>query len=105
MKFDHKKFSQQAIDNGLIIEIGYLAMLASMFKPAALEDGARFTIDEMRIAYFNGAQHLFASIMQALEPGNKETDNDLSRMNKINDELEAFRKEMTLRFTKPQGRS
>ncbi len=42
------------------------------------------------MAFFGGAQHLFASIMGILEPGAEPTDNDMHRLTLINNELEEF---------------
>ena len=41
-----------------------------------------------------GAQHTFASVMTMLEPGDEPTAADLSRMDKIAAELEAFKAEL-----------
>ncbi len=104
MKFDHAKFSRDATDKGLIIELGYLSMLVVAFEEQ-LKNESNFSVEDLRFAYFNGAQHLFASIMQMMDDGPMETDNDLSRMNKIDEELRAFTKEAELRLAKPRGTS
>ena len=48
----------------------------------------------MRYAFMAGSQHLFASIMSILDPGDEPTEKDLKRMDLIAAELEVFRKEM-----------
>ena len=47
-------------------------------------------IDEMRNAFFAGAQHLFASIMGILDPEAEVTEADLKRMDAIAGELQNF---------------
>jgi hypothetical protein len=57
----------------------------------------------MHYAFMAGAQHLFSSIMTILDPEAEPTERDLKRMDLIDQELEAFRKEMELRAAKPGG--
>jgi hypothetical protein len=53
-------------------------------------DAPEVQVNEMRMAFFAGAQHVFASIVSMLEPGAEATDNDLMRMSLIQIELEIF---------------
>jgi len=46
----------------------------------------------MRDAYMSGAEHLFSSIMAMFDEGSEPTDADTDRMNKISDEIDAWRK-------------
>jgi hypothetical protein len=57
----------------------------------------------MRLAFMAGAQHLFFSIMIFLEPDEEPTDDDILHMELIHKELEAFRKELELRFGQAEG--
>lgn len=79
-------------DRGQIIEGGWRAfeLLSGMTDPKFSE----IQRAEMRKAYFFGAQHLWASVMGILEPGEEPTELDLERMTKINAELEKFVEEM-----------
>ncbi len=77
--------TRECVDRGQIIEGGWKAM-----EILALKDASEVQRTEMRKAYFFGAQHLFASIMNILEPGDDATDLDLERMTKISDELDKF---------------
>jgi len=56
--------TRECADRGQIIEGGWKAMELLMLK-----DASDIQRSEMRKAYFFGAQHLFASIMNILEPG------------------------------------
>lgn len=75
-------------DTGKIIEAGFVG-----FRFISIpEDAPQIQLDEMRNAFFAGAQHLFGSIMQMLEPGAEPTENDLRRMTLISEELDEFLK-------------
>jgi hypothetical protein len=78
-------------DEGRLIEAGWLSL-----RYLSIPAGApQIQIDEMQMAFFAGAQHLFASIMGILEPGDTEpTEKDLRRMDLIDAELKKFLAEM-----------
>lgn len=61
---------------------GYKMLLDPRAGPVQLE--------ETRIAFYAGAHHLFASIMNILDPGKEPTEKDLNQMSLINKELEEF---------------
>jgi hypothetical protein len=92
-------FSRRLADEGRLIEAGWVA-LRIQFIP---QNAPPLQLDQMRLAYMSGAQHLFSSIMTILEEGVLETDADMKRMNLIHLELEAFAKELLLRTSKPSG--
>ena len=48
---------------------------------------------EMRSAFFAGAHHLFASIMNVMDEDREPTKNDMLRMDLIHHELQAFLQE------------
>ena len=77
-------------DKGKIVEAGWVALRHLMLGPQAPE----FQVSEMRKAYFFGAQHLFASIMGVLDDGTEPTDDDLRRLDLIDQEIKAFIAEM-----------
>ena len=91
--------TEYAIDNGKIIELGWLALRAG----AIPSDAPQRQLDSMREAFFAGAQHLFASIMTALDPGHQPTERDMQRMNSIGMELHAFIDAYAAKHTPPQG--
>jgi hypothetical protein len=81
-----EKLSRDLVDRGLLIEAGWRALREVAISPAASET----QLDEMRNAFFAGAQHLFSSIMGLLEDGTEPTEKDLARMSQIGDELDSF---------------
>ena len=82
--------ARELADEGKLIEAGWIA-LRVVSMPA---DAPEIQISEMRKAFMAGAQHLFASIMGILEPGEEPSEKDLKRMDLIHAELEAFRLEL-----------
>lgn len=89
-------------DEGKLVEAGFAAF-HHLFIP---KDAEQFQVDEMRIAYMAGAEHLFSSIMGIMDPGDAEpTANDMRRMDLINAELETWRGKFFDRLTPAQGRA
>lgn len=102
-----KKPPQHVIDavtkefasKGLLIEAGWASYKIYVLPP----DAPQVQIDECRLAFFAGAQHLFGSIMSILDPDGEPTAADLRKMDLINSELEKFAREFELRVQTPKG--
>lgn len=88
-----ERLSRELADGGKLIEAGWVGLRIA----CDLEDAPRVQLDEMRNAFFAGAQHLFASIMTILDPGADPTDKDLERMDLIDRELKAFISDFSIR--------
>ena len=93
------ELSKKAADQGRLIELGWLSYRAMVISPNA----PQVQIDECWFAFMSGAQHLFGSIMAILDPGTEETEADLTKMDLINKELQAFTKEVSLRINSTKG--
>lgn len=91
--------TKDASDNGRVIEVGWLAMQLHVIP----SDASEVQVNEMRKAFFMGAEHLWASIMTIIDPEATITERDLQRMNLINDELKAFRHEVATVHDGTQG--
>lgn len=91
--------SRRLADEGKLIEAGWVAMRITMIPL----DAPAVHLQEMRLVYMAGAQHLFASIMMILEPGTEATDADMRRIDLIDRELKAFGKELELRVARTKG--
>jgi hypothetical protein len=80
-----ERITKEWADKGKIIEGGWRALeyLTLRNVPAAQRP-------EIRKVFFAGAQHLFASILNILEPGADPTANDLRRMDLIERELRQY---------------
>lgn len=96
---DIEKLTKELTDNGLLIEAGFV----SLRNVAMAKDATPEQVDEMRSAFFAGAQHLFASIMCALDAGEDATEKDLLRMSLISDELDRFLADYKLRHGLTEG--
>jgi hypothetical protein len=92
--------SKTLADEGKLIEAGWFSLQAAIM-PA---DPPPVQIREMRLAFFAGAQHLFASIMTILEPGEEPTDADMARMGLIAAELQAFAEQLSRDARFAEGR-
>lgn len=80
------ELSKVLTDQGKIIEAGWTGYRMGVLPG----DCSQVQIDETRLAFFAGAQHLFASMMSILDPGAEPTENDLKRMDLIHEELNQF---------------
>jgi hypothetical protein len=81
----HDEAIKRAADQGKLLEVGFLALAVVAMKAATPEEVAR-----ARVLYMAGAQHLFASLMAALDADHDPTPKDLMRMSLIAAELQAF---------------
>lgn len=100
-KFDNlvTGVARQLADDGKLIEAGWVGL-----KLAAIpKDAPQVQVDEMRLAFMAGAQHLFASIMGILDPGAEPTDADLRKMDLIAAELDKVRAELAARYYPTKG--
>ena len=96
-----EQLSRRLADEGKLIEAGWIALRIHAIPLNA----PPIQLEEMRMAYMAGAQHLFASMMTILEEGAAETEADMRRMDMIDQELKAFAKTLELRVGKPAGRA
>jgi hypothetical protein len=81
-----KRLSVELTDKGKLIEAGWIGLRLAL----KLEDAPKVQLEEMKKAFFAGAQHLFSSIMTILDEDKEPTDADMKRMSLISDELETF---------------
>jgi hypothetical protein len=90
--------AKKLADDGKLIEAGWVGL-----KFAISKDAPQVQVDEMRLAFMAGAQHLFASIMGILDPGEEPTDADLRKMDLIAAELDKVRGELAARYYPTKG--
>lgn len=84
--FDERASAQDAANKGLLVEAGWIGLRAAWIS----DDASAIQIEEMRNAFFAGAQHIFSTIMSMQDDGLEETPADLERMDKLSAELLAF---------------
>ena len=81
-----ERLSRELIDQGKLIEAGFVSYRLLVMSP----DAGKTQLEETRLAFFAGAQHLFGSIMTILDEDREPTDEDLRRMDLIDKELKIF---------------
>lgn len=86
-----KKLTVKLTDDGKLLEAGWVSLRLACGLVEAPADQLR----EMRMAFFAGAQHLFASIMTVMDEDEEPTEADMRRMEFIDAELRAFVREFT----------
>ena len=91
--------TRELMDAGKLIEAGWIGMRIACIPDSAPAD----QLDEMRMAFFAGAQHLFASLCGGLDPDAEPTDADLRRMDLIDAELRTFIRDFEMRNLKTKG--
>ena len=87
------------IDEGKLIESGFEIMRRMAISP----DAPQIQIDEMRLAFMAGAQHLFGSMMTIMDSDELPTADDIRRMEAIQKELEDWEDTIMLRLGPAQG--
>ena len=96
-----ERLTRELADSGKLIEAGWVGLRIA----CELEDAPAIQLEEMRNAFFAGAQHLFGSIMTVLDPGSGPTDKDLERMDLIDRELREFINDFSMRRLPTEGRA
>lgn len=96
-----RRFERELAGKGKLIEAGFVGLRLA----AIPEDAGKVQLDEMRTAFFAGAQHLFASILGILDDDREPTEADLSRMGQIQSELDGFILDFKKRNGLPDGRN
>lgn len=90
------ELTKKLTDEGKLIEAGFVAFRQLMINPEA----DAMQVDEMRLAFMAGAEHVFHSMISVLDEGEEPTEQDLQRMDNIHTELMAWRDEFTKRLKK-----
>lgn len=80
------ELARNLTQQGKLIEAGWIGMRLACIAPNA----PQIQLDEMRMAFFAGAQHLLGSLNNMLDPEADVTDADLARMESIDRELRTF---------------
>lgn len=96
-----QRLNDALLKQGLLIEAGWVALRLA----AVPADAPAVQLEEMRMAFFAGAQHLFGSLMTLFDPDGDEvpTEADLERMSLVANELDAFVAELKLRVRRTEG--
>lgn len=93
--------TKEFTDKGRLIEAGFAAF-AHFTVP---KNAPPVQLSEMQIAFMAGAEHLWSSIMNVLDPGQEPTEADMRRMDLIQRELDEWRGRLSERVQPSQGRA
>lgn len=94
-----ERLARELTDQGRLIEAGWIGL-----RIAAIPlDASASQLDEMRNAFFAGAQHLFGSIMTVMDPKVQPTEQDVVRIAGIARELRGFMADFKLRTVPAEG--
>ena len=94
----HDEFIKRATDQGKLMEAGFLALRVQVLAP----DASERAVTTARMIYMAGAQHLFASLMAAMDPDRDPTQQDMRRMSMIGAELRSWEPELAAWAAGPQ---
>lgn len=95
-----ERLARDLTDKGKLIEAGWVSLRIA----AVPLDASPTQLEEMRNAFFAGAQHLFSSIMTVLDPeGEEPTEADMLRMAMIQNELDNFIQAFELKHFPAKG--
>ena len=98
----HDELCKRLTDSGKIIEAGFHALRLGD-PPLIPVDATGAEIEEAKMIYIAGAQHLFASIITIMDEDREPTERDLRRMSMISDELDHWAATLKLRVWKADG--
>lgn len=92
---DSKRIAQELgrklTDEGKLIKAGWVLFEAMTLPPSA----SQAQRDDMEIAFFAGAQHLFGTLSDIMVDDDEPTETDLNRVDQIDTELTRFAELMT----------
>lgn len=94
-----ESMTRELMDKGKLLEAGWVGL-----RLAAIPlDAPAVQLDEMRNAFFAGAQHLFSSMMTGFDADSEPTADDLRRVDLIETELQDFIRDFEQRHLKTKG--
>lgn len=93
------RLNRDLIDRGLIVKAGFEGYRLMVMH----EDAPPLQVRECEMAFFMGAKHLFDCMVNALDAGDEVTEADITRLEKISAELEAFGKTFAAQHAPTRG--
>ncbi|MGX9432410.1 MULTISPECIES: hypothetical protein [Bradyrhizobium] len=95
-----ERLSKELAEAGKLIEAGWIGYRIAVVPP----DAPLVQLEECKLAFFAGAQHLFRSLMTVFDPGGEEpTEADMRKIDLIDKELRRFAEQWELQFSKAKG--
>lgn len=81
-----ERLTKQLADDGKLMEAGWIGLRLALMPT----DPPAAQLEVMHQCYMAGAQHLYASMMSFLDPGEEPTTRDMLRMSLIDAELRTY---------------
>jgi hypothetical protein len=96
-----ERLTKQLANEGKLVEAGWVALRLNCISDKA----PAIQLQEMRLAYMAGAQHMFASLIGIMDEDRKPTADDMKRMELIANELKGYEQELALWVAKTKGQA
>lgn len=93
-----ERLTRDLTAQGKLLEAGW-----QIYRLLCLKLPPHVAGDDLREAFMAGAEHIFSSILTAMDPGEEPTDDDMLRMDRLNDELEPVRRTLRLKYGRTTG--
>lgn len=87
----HDQIAGNMMDSKTPVEDAWNLLRALVLNP----DTTVGQMQDLKFCFFSGAQHLYATVLSALSPGQENTDQDLRRMQHLHDELDSWQRTVT----------
>lgn len=92
--------TKELTEQGKLIEAGFALFASHVIS----KDAPAIQFSEMQLAFMAGAEHVWSSAMNMLDPGEEPTDADLGRMELIQREIDEWRSKLSERVKSPNRR-
>lgn len=89
------KLVRELAAQGLLVEAGW-----QTYRLLCLKVPPHEARDDLREAFMMGAEHIFASMIQMLDPGTEETPGDIMLLSKLDAELEVVRQVLQRKYNR-----
>lgn len=93
--------SKRFLAEGKLIEAGFAAFIALSFRGTPDDQ----QLEQLRVAFFGGAQHLWGTLVNVIDPDAEPTEADLKKMALIQSEMDAFITDFAKRHIPTKGQA
>src|SRR5277367_1872575 len=93
-----EKLTKDLADQGKLLEAGW-----QTYRLLCLKKSFSDPAYDLREAFYGGAEHIFSSMINMMDPGIEETEADLTRMDLLHKELSEIRDQLRLKYGRTAG--
>jgi hypothetical protein len=90
--------TKKLADDGKLLEAGW-----NGFRALYLQGAQEAQVNDMRIAFYAGAQHIYGSMMSFMEAGEQPTETDMRRVEALDQEVSEFIEWFKLHIERVEG--